>query len=227
MSIKDYYKVLGVHPAATPEKIKASYRKLVLQYHPDKTFGDKSAEAKFKEVQEAYEVLSNKFRKINYDYAYNQQKQSITTAAKAPAANGKQPLTPQAILQQLEAIKQSVERVKQKGKKIKQEALYNRLYALLNPDTITFLQSWSDLETNRRIIHHALQCCRFLSYHYVAPVSIRLAKLAGADNETIENIFAFTQKRKFWRHWDDYKKWVIPGVIILTFLVVLLLLVLL
>ncbi len=67
MAGKDYYKILGVSKSASPEEIKKSYRKLALKYHPDQNKGDKSAEAKFKEISEAYAVLSDPEKRKNYD----------------------------------------------------------------------------------------------------------------------------------------------------------------
>jgi len=67
MAGKDYYKILGVSKSASPEEIKKAYRKLALKYHPDQNQGDKSAEAKFKDVSEAYAVLSNPEKRKNYD----------------------------------------------------------------------------------------------------------------------------------------------------------------
>jgi molecular chaperone DnaJ len=55
--MRDYYEILGVARDADAETIKKSYRKLALQYHPDRNGGDKDAEDKFKEATEAYEVL--------------------------------------------------------------------------------------------------------------------------------------------------------------------------
>ena len=64
---RDYYEVLGVQKGASDDEIKRSYRKLAKKYHPDVNPGDKEAEAKFKEIGEAYEVLSDAEKKSRYD----------------------------------------------------------------------------------------------------------------------------------------------------------------
>jgi len=67
MEYKDYYKALGVDKNATPEQIKKAYRKLARQYHPDVNPNDKGAEQKFKEINEANEVLSDPEKRKKYD----------------------------------------------------------------------------------------------------------------------------------------------------------------
>ena len=67
MAKRDYYEVLGVAKSASADEIKKAYRKVAMQYHPDRNPGDKPAEEKFKEAAEAYEVLSDQEKKAQYD----------------------------------------------------------------------------------------------------------------------------------------------------------------
>jgi len=67
MEYRDYYKVLGVSRTASAEQIKTAYRKLAMQYHPDRNPGDKQAEERFKEFNEAYQVLSDPEKRSRYD----------------------------------------------------------------------------------------------------------------------------------------------------------------
>ena len=78
MDYKDYYKVLGVDKNASQDEIKKAYRKLAMKYHPDKNPGDKSAEDKFKDINEANEVLSDPEKRARFDQlgnSYNQWQQ--------------------------------------------------------------------------------------------------------------------------------------------------------
>ena len=67
MEYKDYYKILGVNKNATEKEIKSAFRKLARQCHPDMNPDDPQAEARFKDVNEAYEVLSDKEKRVKYD----------------------------------------------------------------------------------------------------------------------------------------------------------------
>lgn len=67
MAKQDYYEILGVNKSATEDELKKAYRKLAIKYHPDKNPGDKKAEEKFKEIAEAYDVLSDPDKRSRYD----------------------------------------------------------------------------------------------------------------------------------------------------------------
>lgn len=69
--MKNYYEILGVKENATDDEIKKTFRQLAMKYHPDRNPGDSNAETKFKEINEAYEVLSDKNKKNQYDNSRN------------------------------------------------------------------------------------------------------------------------------------------------------------
>jgi molecular chaperone DnaJ len=82
---KDYYAILGVPRTADEKEIKSAYRKLARKYHPDVNPGDKSAEAKFKEISEAYDVLSDPHKRSQYD-SFGEQWKAFSQAGARPGA---------------------------------------------------------------------------------------------------------------------------------------------
>jgi len=88
MDYKDYYKILGVPKTATDKEIKAAYRKLARENHPDVNAGDKGAEDKFKDIGEAYDVLSDADKRSKYDMYGDQWKAATQGGGFRPGPGG-------------------------------------------------------------------------------------------------------------------------------------------
>ena len=82
---RDYYEVLGVEKTASDDEIKSAYRKLAKKYHPDLNPNNKEAEVKFKEANEAYEVLSDKDKRAKYDQFGHAATTFRVRASRAPS----------------------------------------------------------------------------------------------------------------------------------------------
>ncbi|MGV3657514.1 MAG: hypothetical protein ACO1NX_06150, partial [Chitinophagaceae bacterium] len=192
--------------------------------------GDKLAEHKFKDIVEAYQTLSDKHKKINYDYDYKKQTEGGTKTftpppRPAPPNGNGSSRTPQSLLKTFMEVRRSVEGIDNRGKKINQQALYNRLYELLSQNNIALLHAYGHAKVNQQIVNNVLKCCRFLAYPYVQDLSPRLARVAGADNDTIKKIYQFTRQKKRWSFWDMHKQNLTIIAIMILFVTVLLLLI--
>lgn len=205
MYSKDYYQILGIKPSAPAEEIKRVYRKLALKYHPDKNYDDKIAEAVFKEINEAYEVLSD----ANKRNGYNQKRYGNFGGHNKT----KLPVTVFDILQQSVELGKLV--AKMDPFRLNQDALLFKLELLLSDYNINILRHEHNEAVNKKIIEQILISSKPLKYLYAKQTAMLLIEAAASDNESILNINAFIKKKR-WQHvWNSYK---IPAAILITIL---------
>jgi DnaJ-class molecular chaperone len=157
MSFKDYYKILEVNPTASQEQIKKYYRRLALKYHPDKNFGDKRCEVKFKEIKEAYEILSSATSRNNFDYDYkrfynSQKKDKEKTQTETKKESER--ITPYTFLNYFHDLNRNIFLSGETN--IDKQQLYNKVNKILDDNCIAFLKDWNDILVNRRIIGELL-----------------------------------------------------------------------
>ena len=87
--VRNYYEMLGVTKNASSSEIKKAYRTLAIKYHPDRNLGNKAAEERFKDINEAYEVLSDQTRRVQYDQSLNRNIFTRNTGGKGNFGRGK------------------------------------------------------------------------------------------------------------------------------------------
>jgi DnaJ-domain-containing protein 1 len=185
MHLKDYYNILHLEPSATLPEIKKAYRKLALQYHPDKNHNDPYAAAQFYEIKEAYEVLTNPSKK---EY-YLQQRwydQSIGKRKKQDI------ITPVTILKQALELEKYVSTLD--VFRMDKEGLQQYILEMLPDSTIEELKKFNEPDTNREIITTILKAMRPLPQFYTEPIILRLEKLAGDDESARAVVVTFIQK---------------------------------
>lgn len=199
MQLKDYYKILEVTPLATQQEIKKAFRQLALKYHPDKNEGDHLSEALFKEVQEAWEVLSDPKQREEYNYKrwFNR---SIGEAFVERA------LTPAGILAECQRLKNYV--TSMNIFQVDYDALSFHIRQLLSDSNIGILQQFNDASTNRAVNRTLLKAAEPLPLLYLQPIALLLVKLASHDESMIREVDEAVQQRKRHDYWHKYK-WIV------------------
>lgn len=195
MPYKDYYNILGVKPAASVEEIKRSYRKLALKFHPDKNPDDAFAEAAFKEVAEAYSILSDSEKRKDYHfkrfYTYNYKYETGPT------------VTPQRILNDALNLKMLVE--KSDPYRINRDALIMQVEQILSANNIALLEQEKDPKTNEQVVDALLSACKPLSYRSMEKVTGKLVEFANGNYNVEKKINTFLELQKKNDHWERYK----------------------
>jgi preprotein translocase subunit Sec63 len=194
---KDYYKILEVAPAASQIEIKKAYRRLALKYHPDKNFGNQLYEAKFREILEAYRILSDVKKRQDYNYQRNDHSHSYSRRRTYT------PATPQTILSHTIELRKKVSGVD--PNRMNKVVLYQQIQQMLSNFNVQLLQENNDPKINRRVIEELLFCSRFLPFVQVEKICFQLTALAGSDNMLYQRIYKFSKDVRVKSYWHRYK----------------------
>lgn len=194
MRIKDHYKTLGVSPAATLQDIKKAYRKLAFQYHPDQNPGNAFAEANFKEIQEAYSILSHSSKRRLYD-------EERWLMGMGNKARDQQAVTPAWILHECQKLVHHMSAID--TYRMSHRSLRDYIALLLSDAHIGVLKSHNDTVADLAIIQEILTATRHLQYDYMREVCERLIQIAP-DQQTRDNIATQLEKRRRRAGFDKY-----------------------
>lgn len=193
---KDYYKILAVSPTATQIEIKQSYRRLALQYHPDTNFGNQLFEAKFKEIIEAYKILSDQKKRDQYNRSRDEYNQTEKKKAESQ-------ITPQIILNKTVDFRKKIANLD--SDRMNKIALFHQIQNILSRGNIAILKQQNDIRINKRIIEEIMFCSRFMPFEYVEKICFQLTAIAGSDNATYRRIYSFSKDVRMRTHWNKYK----------------------
>jgi len=196
MQLKDYYTTLGVAPAATAIQIKKSFRQLALRHHPDKNPGNAVAEAKFKEIQEAYEILSDPEKREEYNY-----KRWYNRSLKKQFSN--EPLDPASILAECNRLSSYMLTVN--VFRVDYDGLSYHIRQLLSDKNIAILLQSNDKNIHAGVIEKILQSAAALPFRYIEPIAFLLLRIAGDDHVLIDQINNFTRQHKQKNYWQKYR----------------------
>lgn len=208
--MKDYYKILDLPPSATQKEIKAAYRRLAHQYHPDKNSNDQYAAARFELVKEAYEVLTDPAKK---EY-YLQQRWYHQSMGKKRTETV---ITPVTVLKEVLDLDKHVATLD--VYRMDEEGLYIRICEILSDDTISRINLFNEREINNSIAATVLKIGHTLSWTYIRPLSARLLTLQ-TDQATGTSIRRFMQQSKQSDTWQRHKAWIILLIVVLLCLLI-------
>jgi curved DNA-binding protein CbpA len=185
--MKDYYKILGVPPSAATQEIKKSYRLLAFKYHPDKNPDNSLAEAQFKEVQEAYSVLSDGKKRTRYD----EERWLMGMGRKTEY---KEAITPTWLMNVCTELNTSL--AVMDTHRMSQRSLQAYILLILADPHLGVLQQSDEWEINTVIMSEIIKATRHLEAQYLDEIARRLEIVAGTDTNWVQGIHDYLQMRK-------------------------------
>lgn len=205
MSLKNYYAILGVPQSATGDEVRAAFRVLAKKYHPDVARDNPFADAHFRELQEAYEVLSGPARRIAYD-------EERWLRGLSSRANAAVRITPQWILNEVVRLRRHMATVDTYH--MNNTALRDYIVSLLRPEHLSVLQDAP--ESHPIIIEEILTSAQKLRYIFIKDV-VRLLLLVAGDKYALRlRITRWEASRDREAKWDFYR----PLIVVLATMII-------
>lgn len=195
MAFKNYYMVLGVAPNATEDEIKKKFRRLALQYHPDRNPGNEWVVTRFREIQEAYQILCDTNRRILYNREWRQQfPQAKLTVVKE--------ISPEGILEDMIRLKKQVQTMD--PYRLNKQSVEMELHEIMNENNITLLAYHNNIQVNKQVAEYTLDIAALLSPGSQQLLQQQLLKLATSNNDIALQVKQ-AQKRHFYKNiWERY-----------------------
>jgi molecular chaperone DnaJ len=196
MRIKDYYKILAVPADASQPDIKKAYRRLALLYHPDKNAGNPAASSYFRELTEAYEVLSDEVSRENYNYRRWNHRVSRKKYT-APAHS------PKDILAECIVLKEQVSGMD--IFRMNPEALAFQVQETLSLPNMEILQQFNEIDITRKVIRELLYVTDPLDFRYLKNIGEKLRLLSDKDPESYALVNKTMTHKRRKEKWEQYK----------------------
>lgn len=209
--LKDYYRILEVSPQSTPLEIKKSFRRLAMLYHPDKHDEDKIASAQYREIQEAYDTLTDPYKKE----AYLQQRWYEQSMGRK--LSGTAPLTSSTILRDALSLEKYISTLD--PFRIDKEGLLQYIQKLLSDDAIEILLTENEQGIISNITGILLQSGKVFTLSQAEKLALLLDKINkknSAESFAIQQYLALKTKE------SNRDRWKIPVILIVTILLCLL-----
>lgn len=198
---KDYYGILGLQPGATQRDVKRSFRKLALQYHPDKHNGGSfDTNAAYANIQEAYHVLSHpKLRE-----AYLQERWLLRSQGKPLGKTAA--LTPKSILADIEALQQTINLTDQH--RMHHAGMADKLLHCLQANHLAILAEANELAISQQVFDVAVAASQPIDYKHLKSIFLQLTKLADqCGRQPMLKSYLAARQKAFW--WQKNQYWII------------------
>jgi len=180
LPLKDHYKTLELSSQASAKEIKDAYRRMARLYHPDKNQGTSGATAWFQEIQEAYAVLSDPYRRSTYD-------KELRHAGQYQWQKKGQVFSTEQLLKQVSDLAKYINTLD--GRSIHFDALTDYICALLSPENILLLQRAGDATLNTQISRHILHVCHsMVSPRLMTEITSRLAQINQQNPDMLREL---------------------------------------